>query len=443
VSGVGISFRGVSTGRRNRRPSGHPARVAARREREAGLRGSRGATRPAAIARRIVREVTGLADPLEVELWASHMLGTMWEQRTGLPLDESEDYALVYGRPLMEAVARTGAPGARTALAAIAAVDDGELGGLARGLADGLPMLESEPSWLPCVGETAVTSAAVMRDDVFDDGFTVFLEARHATGDAHAVGVYIDNNLGVMAKDILLADSIDRVAEIMRGNPSEGGELRLDRIEPAAAAAEIHAAMELTEMTLDPPVSEEYAALRALAMLRADEVPGVTSRPEREEMSVAERDILREEFLSSPEGRGFAADGDEAFAASLAIDFCADYVDGRPLRWSPVVVELFMAGWVPRKVLADDDLLATLPSALDAWVRFAGRKRGIPEWAIETTREAIPRWRDEMTSAGSNPASGGPAKQFLMAAQEAGVDVTDQEALTTFMAGWNARSTAA
>ena len=81
--------------------------------------------------------MTGLADPLEVELWASHMLGTMWEQRTGLPQDESEDYALVYGRPLMEAVARTGAPGARTALAAIAAVDDGELGGLARGLADG------------------------------------------------------------------------------------------------------------------------------------------------------------------------------------------------------------------------------------------------------------------------------------------------------------------
>jgi hypothetical protein len=47
-----------------------------------------------------------------------------------------------------------------------------------------------------------------------------------------------------------------------------------------------------------------------------------------------------------------------------------------------------------------------------------------------------------MTSACSNPASGGPAKQFLMAAREAGVDVTDQEALMTFTAGWNARSTA-
>jgi hypothetical protein len=31
-----------------------------------------------------------------------------------------------------------------------------------------------------------------------------------------------------------------------------------------------------------------------------------------------------------------------------------------------VVVELFMADWIPRKVLADRDLFERLPSALDA-----------------------------------------------------------------------------
>jgi len=200
--------------------------------------------------------------------------------------------------------------------------------------------------------------------------------------------------------------------------------------------------MNLTEMTLDPPVSEDYARLRALAMLRADEAPGGARTAEREELPAKERDALRDEFLASPEGRTFAPDGDEAFAASLAIGFCADYVDGRPLRWSPVVVELFMAGWVPRKVLADAELFDALPAALDAWVRFAGRKHGTPEWAISLTREAIPRWRDEMAAAASDPGSGGPAMQFLTAATEAGIDVTDQEALATFMAGWNARSIA-
>jgi hypothetical protein len=195
-------------------------------------------------------------------------------------------------------------------------------------------------------------------------------------------------------------------------------------------------------MTFDPPVTEDYAALRALAVLRADEVAQFASLPEQEDLSQAERDALREEFLSSDEGRGFAPDGDEAFAASLAIDFCADYVDGRPLRWSPQLVELFMAGWVPRKVLADADLYTALPGALDAWVRFAGRKRGLSQWAIETTREAIPQWIDEMTSAGGDPTSGGPTKQFFTAAQDAGIDLADEQALAAFVAGWNARSTA-
>jgi hypothetical protein len=397
---------------------------------------------PAAIARRIVREVEALTSPLDAELWASHLLGTMWERRTGLPLDEFDQYSLAYGQPVVEALAATEGPGARIALAAIAAVDDGELGLVARDLGDGLPWHESEPSWLPCVGETTITSAAVMREDVFDDGVTVFLEGRHATGETHAIGVYIDNNLGVMAKDILLADSIESVAEIVRHHPRDDGEVALVPLGPADAAAEISAAMELTDMTLDPPVTEDFAALRALAILRADETPGHAAPRGRPEISRAERDALRDEFLAAPEGRGFPADGDAAFAASLAIDFCADYVDGRPLRWSPVVIELFMAGWVPRKVLADANLFAALPEALDAWVRFAGRKRGIPDWAIKLTRDEIPGWRDEMTRVGNDPGDGGPAKQFLMAAQDAGVDLTDQQALTAFMAGWNARSTA-
>jgi hypothetical protein len=159
-------------------------------------------------------------------------------------------------------------------------------------------------------------------------------------------------------------------------------------------------------------------------------------------MPHADRDRLRDEFLSSPEGASFAADGDEAYTASLAIDFCADYVDGRPLRWSPVVVELFMVDWIPRKVLADQDLLKRVPSALDAWVRFAGRKVGTPAWAVDATREAIRRWRHEMIQRSGDPAAGGPAKQFLSAANAAGIDVEDADALKTFVAGWNARSEA-
>ncbi len=347
-------------------------------------------------------EAEGLTGPLDAELWASRLLGTFWEQRANGGLHESVDYAMVYGAPVVKAIGRLGGAGARLALTAIAAVDGGELGGVARELLERLPHQTHEPivPWLGEVGEATITAAAVMREHVFEDGLTMFLEARHSTGETHAVGVYIDNNLGVIAKDILLAESIELVAEVMRDSPPDDGELRLEQVDPAVAASEIHAAMELTEMTLDPPVSEDYAGLRALAQLRADEAPGGGTRQARDEMPADQRDALQEEFLASPEGREFSPVGDEAFAVSLAIDFCADYVDGRPLRWSPVVVELFMADWIPRKVLADPGLFEKLPAALDAWVRFAGRKLRTPQWAIEATQEAIPRWREEMIESG-------------------------------------------
>jgi hypothetical protein len=433
----------VSKGKRNRRPGGHPAKVTARREREAAKRSS-AAAGPDGVARRIVREASGLTGALDAELWASHLLGVFWDQRYTLPLEQaaSPDYSLILGEPLVEAVARLGGVGARTALGVIERVDDGELGLRAAELAAscGPGKGDEMPGWVSSVGEAEITGAAAIREDVFDDACTVFLEARHPGGEMHAVGVLIDNNLGLMAKDVLLADSIDRVAEVMRTHPRRDGELRLERIAPGVAAGRIHAAVELTDMTLDPPVTEDYARLRALALLRADEAPNYIPVPARDEMPYDERDRLREEFLSSPEGRQFAPDGDEAYTASLAINFCADYVDGRPLRWSPVLVELFMANWIPRKVLADEGLLERLPTALDAWVRFAGRKAGTAEWAVKATRNAIPRWRDEMVDRGSDPVSGGPAKQFLTAAKGAGVDVEDGDALKTFIAGWNARS---
>ena len=434
----------VSKGKRNRRPGGHPAKAVERRERDAARR-SRRTSGLGGLAHRILRETQELRGALDAELWASQLLGVFWSERHSLSLEElvSADDTLSLGEPLISAVASLGGERARTALTVISEVDDGELGMLADDLAQ---RLEGEgsttaPVWLSHIGKAEITDAAVMREDVFDDARTIFLEARHADGETHAIGVLIDNNIGFMARDILLADSIDGVADVVRENP-ERDEVTLERIVPGVAAGQIQAAIDLTDMTVDPPVSEEYSPLRAIALVRAGAAPNHVAVPERPEMAQKERDRLLDEFLTSREGEEFAQDSDAAHAASLAIDFCADYVDGRPLRWSPVVVELFMADWVPRKVLADEDLLERLPSALDAWVRFAGRRTGTPDWAVEETRMAIPRWRDEMMERGRDPAAAGPAKQFLTAAKAAGIDVENSDALDMFTAGWNARSEA-
>jgi hypothetical protein len=395
------------------------------------------------VARRIVREALELTGPVDAELWGSWLLGIVRARRDTVPVDEiGPDIDLVVGGPMIEAIRRIGGTGARIALSVIGVVDDGELGLRAGELAAGLHADRDHeaPGWVAELGQAVITGAAVMREDVFDDACTVFLEARHPNGEVHALGVLIDHNLGGMATDVLLADSLDRVEEIVREHRRRGADVTLEQIPPGIAAGRIHAAVELTDLTWDPPVSDDYVDLRALALRRGDETPGFTAFTTPSEISRAERDALKDEFLDAPEGQGFAPDGEEASAVSLAIDFCADYVDGRPLRWSPEVVEVFMADWIPRKVLSDAELFAALPAALDAWVRFAGRKSGLPQSAIALTREAIPQCHDTMVSRSSDPAAAGPAKQFLTAATQAGIDLENQHAVDTFVAGWNARS---
>jgi hypothetical protein len=432
----------VGKSKRSRRPGGHPAKVAQRRERD-GARNAGAIIGPDRIARQIVRDALRLPGPLDAELWGSSLLGSFWDRRYELPVDEFVSGAeLVFGGPLVEAIRQIGGPGARIALAVIGAVDYGELGLRALQLAAELSEETGEPlpDWVAEVGKAMVTGAALMSEGSYDDACTVFLEARHLSGEVLAVGVRIDNNLGGMADDVLLADSIDRVCEIVRDHPPPEGDVRFERIAPGGAAGRIGAALKLTDDTWHPPVSDDFAHLRALARMRADATPDAVVPAKPEEMSRAERDRLRDEFLHSPEGNGLAPDGEEAYAVSLAIDFCVDYVDGRPLRWSPTVVELFMADWVPRKVMGDDELFASLPSALDAWVRFAGRKSGLAESAIAATQQAIPTWREAMVEHSEDPDAAGPAKQFLSAARKAGIDLEDENALNTFVAGWNARN---
>jgi hypothetical protein len=191
-------------------------------------------------------------------------------------------------------------------------------------------------------------------------------------------------------------------------------------------------------MTLDPPVSEDYGRLRSLVLLRTDEIPhaDIDGVPE---VDPDERERLHTDFLASAEAKGMPPESDEADVVRTAIDFCVDYVDGRPLRWSPVVVELFMTGWLPRKVIADHDYFEAVPAGLEAWIRYAGRCRSVPEWAIERTLEAVAHCTDEMLEAASSGRARGLAGDFIAAAQDAGVDLSDERALASFVAGWNAR----
>jgi hypothetical protein len=384
--------------------------VAQRREREQVRRGA--APEEVRVARMIARSASEIDSALDAEAWAAHLLGTFYEQRYGLTFPDAVevDPALLFGEPLVARLATFNDAGSAITLAAIAKLDDGELGVLAQGLLVSSPAAASAPAWIEQIGESEIVGAAVISEAVFDDARTVLLESRHPDGETMVVGVLIDRNLGGLAKDVLLAESIEQVAGAIGHHfTGDEAELELKRVEPGVAAGLIRAAIVRTDMTWDPPVDDDFWPGRALALLRADQTPGTV---EPSELSVEDGDRLRDEFLAAPEGREFAPDGDEAWVASLAIDFCVGYCGGDPLRWSPVVVELFMSDWVPRKVLATPELLACLPGALDAWVRFAARRRGIPEWAANETRASIASGHRRWSRRPSTRLSAGPPSSF-------------------------------
>jgi hypothetical protein len=414
--------------KRRRGVARHPGTAAARRPRGKGGQADE-LSELAILAREIAKSAADLGSALDAELWASELLGIFWRDRNELLTveDAKLDPALEYSESLLLALTRIEAPGAAIATVALAKLGSGELSTRTEELLAKARQRARLPTWAADIGEAKISGGAVMRDPVYDDACTVFLESRYPDGAQLTVGVLIDNNLGRMAKDILLAGSINEVAEVVRGHPENGhGEIMFERIEPGVAAGLIGAAIGVTDLTGNPPVADDYWAGRALTLLRANQTPGIVEPATDPELSAAERKRLRDEFLSSLEGAGLAADSNAAWVPELAIDFAADYYYGSDsLRWSPSTVELFMCDWVPRTVTSTPALLQALPSALIAWVRFAARKRGIPEWAVTETSAAVRAFTDEMMELASDPKLARPASPELAAASTGDASVLD------------------
>ena len=115
------------------------------------------------------------------------------------------------------------------------------------------------------------------------------------------------------------------------------------------------------------------------------------------------------------------------------VTFSLDYVQGTALRFSPVMVEMFCLDWAPRKIAVDGDGLTLLPDVLAAWIRFVGRRRGIPEESIKTAVDAVYECAPEMIELSQDPDEWGPAKTMALALQERGIDMTDQAAVDDFI----------
>jgi hypothetical protein len=78
-------------------------------------------------------------------------------------------------------------------------------------------------------------------------------------------------------------------------------------------------------------------------------------------------------------------------------------------------------------------LFARVPDVLRDWVRYAGRRKGIPAAPLGEAVGAVEEFEMEMLDAVTDPEAWGPAKTFAAAAREAGVDLTDQAEVQRFI----------
>lgn len=366
--------------------------------------------------------------PLAAEVWASQLLNLFDSNRTearlaGMDVPPFEEALL--NRALARHDRRS-----RLVAAALAAVLPPPLDDRARTVAEQLASPQ-DPAWLADIGAAHVSEAWVA-SDVFGDEEAVILRFEERGGRSHALVTLVDHNLDGQAKDVWLSD--DPAGVVAMWSASDDPHMHTAPLPAENALALVAAAMDASELWNGDGAlrTEDFARHRALALARLRRAGHrLTDRPpEPIRPSTEERQTIVRQFLVSPAGRAVAGSHgkeDVRQVAERIIDLRSDY-EGRPLRWSPIVVEIVMADLAPRKLLLDADLATALPDVIRAFVRFAASRTGLGTPFVEEIVEAVAAHEKDYLQRMADPSAAGPAKAVLSALVARGVRLHDQEA---------------
>ena len=372
-----------------------------------------------------------LDDPLMVELWASGLIGefraelradTPWEAGDDdLPSEAEFFYDFVGG---ISRRFSDDEPEWAQLLAAITPFLEGAAQSKAELDLEAVdaPVLEfAQP-----LGRAVVEETFVLGHET-DDGHHIGLVARHpGAAEPHLVMVFVDTNLGGMAKDILIATEL---AEVRDEATAQGlVESPLDRAE---AHARLAAALQRTDSTMMAPVEEDFAGSRPLL----ERVMASLPEPSRLPPVVEPGDDELAQIVES-----LVADSSDVFDDELTPDRLADTAGlvtrfmcrdmGRsPVAWSPAALEILLLDYVPRKIAVPAEALAALPGELRALVPAAHRAAGWEDRQVGFTLETIDRVEPEFLELIASHDAWEPQKQFVLRAIDEGIDLEDAEAV--------------
>jgi hypothetical protein len=213
------------------------------------------------LMREILRDVGGMRTPLELELWASWILGQAWKQRVRQPQFQDVDWMLAVGAPLVAMIAGIGGARARKALTAISMLERGQLGSYAGSVALTLPGARM-PGWM--TGMAAARFGCARTITMLGDGEVATLDLCRGERPELTVAVFIDHQLGGIAKQIHLLEPIS----------GEGDDVFCENMESAdvgAVMARVRTAIERTDREPAAPVDPGFADLRAFLLARVSD----------------------------------------------------------------------------------------------------------------------------------------------------------------------------
>jgi hypothetical protein len=333
------------------------------------------------------------ATPLAAEVWASGLLSVWHAEPSSAGETEVDD---AFGEALVRHARANGTPEAAATLWALAGVVPTRLATKARTAAADLERSGvAAPAWAAEAGQSRPTEAWVGRD-VYGDQEIVIVGFSYGGGDEHTVCVLVDHTLGGMAKDAYLAAGLP--ATLARWRDAEANGITLEPITLAGAAARLEDALLATEIGGDADAATRLVDLRALLASRLEALP-IPERPGAGELDLDARERLVAEFLGSPEAVDLLSEPAVVGLCHSLISFRADHGDGEPLRWSPTLASLCLLRHFPARVDLDEADLALVPDVLAAWVRFAGRRQGLPEGATERAVAAVDACRGDFAAA--------------------------------------------
>jgi hypothetical protein len=380
-------------------------RQAGQRKRPRQVRAARPHRQGAGDLLAAVRERLATGDPLDFLAYASTLLAAL-DPRGKNPFerDSAGDPDGVTLPMLIESFAEVALPETTALLAALAELGPDEMSRARARLAlAGSP--HPLPDWLARLGEASVYRA-MQGTHVLGDGDNVMLGVR-LPGHELTMVIYIDHNLGTVVKDAFpLSEPLDKVAGHMRKAANDPDMTSAD-ISLADARARAASAIELGKIMFPPFETDTWPASRPLAEWLLRLMPEGGTGYVRPKWTKAAKKKLANRFFRSEFGRPLD-DAEHRDLLDQFLWFGTDYGPGDPQRWSLVAVEILLADWIPRKIVADPEHLSKAPALLRAFIRFCHAERGIRPALTDETLAAVDQWEPEYQRVIRSPRPQGP-----------------------------------